>query len=344
MWVSLAIATMWLYGCAMSSQTYVVRHDPYPAFNSLDGYGQWINVPGLGTVWQPYDENNWQPYADGHWVWTDNGWMWDSNEPYGWIVYHYGYWQFSRSYGWVWIPGYDWQPARVVWYHSNGYVGWAPLPPPGINETEYFSHPEVRVWVIVHEENFIDRDVVRYRDRSVSPDIRELRSRDGGRAPDIRSIERVTRRTIEPVRPVRENIRSGGRDLIRFRVENENTVKRPEPNAPAVLPVKPPEGRSSQNSKTETRTEPKNRNNPEIKRNTPDRGEPVRNENGGKVIRKDQPQKNVIRREPAKRIEPAKKEDVKKREQVNEKKRSGNQNKQRDSRKQDERNKDNGRN
>jgi hypothetical protein len=33
--------------------------------------------------------------------------------------------------GWVWVPGYDYAPAWVVWRHADedGYVGWAPLPP-----------------------------------------------------------------------------------------------------------------------------------------------------------------------------------------------------------------------
>ncbi len=314
--VSLALAAIWLYGCAMSSQTYVERQEPYPAFNSLDSYGRWINVPGLGTVWRPYDENNWQPYANGHWVWTNDGWMWDSYEPYGWVVYHYGYWQFDNYYGWVWLPSYDWQPARVVWYHSGGYVGWAPLPPPGIDHSTYFDRPNVRVWVIVHENNFIDRDVVKFRTRSVTPDIQAIRSRDGGRAPDVRNIEQVTHRTIDAVRPVREDIRTGGRDLVRVRVGNNrsgNQRNRTEPNPPAVLPVRPPAGRVEPPANTKSRTEPVNKGIPpnRIERNPSNRTEPVRNESGEKVIRKQEPN-NTLRKEPARRIEPVKKETVKK--------------------------------
>ncbi len=322
--VSLVFAAFWLWGCATQSQTYVERQDPYPAFNSLDSYGQWINVPGLGTVWRPYDENNWQPYANGNWVWTNNGWMWNSYEPYGWVVYHYGYWQFNDGYGWCWIPSYDWQPARVVWYHSNGYVGWAPLPPPGINQTAYFNQPSVRIWVIVHEQNFINRDVAKYRNRTINPDIQVIRSRDGGRAPDIRNIEQVTHRTINPVNPVREDVRAGGRDLVRVRVEDNRSGNQPvrtEPNAPAVLPVKPPEGRVEPPANPEKRTEPVKVNNPreQTGRNPANRTEPVRNDTGRKVIRQEQPNKNVLRKEPAKRIEPVKKETVKKREVVTQK-------------------------
>ncbi len=322
--VSLALTAFWLWGCATSSQTYQESQDPYPAFNSLDSYGQWINVPGLGTVWRPYDENNWQPYANGHWVWTNDGWMWDSYEPYGWVVYHYGYWQFNNRYGWCWIPSYNWQPARVAWYHSDGYVGWAPLPPPSINQAEYFNQPNVRVWVIVHEQYFIDRDVVKYRDRAVNPDIQVIRSRDGGRAPDVRRIEQVTRKTIDPVRPVREDVRAGGRDLVRVRVEDNRSGSQPvrrEPNTPAVLPVAPPARRPEPPASTIKRTEPINKANPpkQIERNPSNRSEPVRNEGGRKVIRQEQPNKNVLRKEPAKRIEPAKSEAVKKREAAKQK-------------------------
>ena len=31
------------------------------------------------------------------------------------------------SYGWVWVPGYEWGPAWVSWRTGGDYVGWAPL-------------------------------------------------------------------------------------------------------------------------------------------------------------------------------------------------------------------------
>jgi len=334
--ILLALIIFGIWGCSTSSQTYVEQQDPYPTFNSLDSYGQWINVPGIGTVWRPYDENNWQPYADGHWVWTDQGWMWDSNEPYGWVVYHYGNWQFSNQYGWVWIPGYDWQPARVEWYQSDGYIGWAPLPPPGAyQQPDYYRGPVEKVWIIVPEGHFVDRDIVKYRTRSVAPDIQVLRSRDGGRAPDVRNIERVTRRTIDPVRPVREQVNAGGRSIIRVKVENDrggNTQIRNDNNPPAVLPVGPPERGVEPPANTKPSREPVNKTNPprQIDRgNTIQRG-PIRDSSGRKDVREAPP--NNVRKEPIKRTvpikrtEPVKKQVTNKRESVKKKEPVKNQN------------------
>ena len=131
-------------GCATTNQSIVVQH-PNPTFAELDNYGEWISVPGIGTVWRPDYQNDWQPYSNGYWAYTNDGWMWVSNEPYGWIVYHYGYWKYDESLGWVWMPSYDWQPARVRWYHSGGYIGWAPLPPPSYNQTVIYNVHFVKI-------------------------------------------------------------------------------------------------------------------------------------------------------------------------------------------------------
>src|SRR5207244_4251207 len=48
-----------------------------------------------------------------------------------WAAYHYGNWIFAQQYGWVWLPGYEWQPGRVIWSYSYGMVGWMPAPPVG---------------------------------------------------------------------------------------------------------------------------------------------------------------------------------------------------------------------
>jgi hypothetical protein len=96
----------------------------------LAPYGQWVNVPGYGHVWRPANvQSDWRPYYHGRWEWTDEGWLWVSEEPWGWATYHYGRWAFEPSYGWVWIPGYQWAPAWVTWRYSPDYVGWAPLGP-----------------------------------------------------------------------------------------------------------------------------------------------------------------------------------------------------------------------
>jgi hypothetical protein len=97
----------------------------------LAPYGNWVDVPGYGSCWQPAVNPGWRPYYDGgHWVYTDSGWYWQSDYPWGDISFHYGRWIFT-SVGWVWVPGYDYAPAWVVWRHADddGCIGWAPLPP-----------------------------------------------------------------------------------------------------------------------------------------------------------------------------------------------------------------------
>jgi hypothetical protein len=99
-------------------------------YDNLDPYGSWREVGDYGYAWQPYDvDDDWQPYSDGRWVYTDAGWTWDSNEPFGWAVYHYGRWANVYGVGWIWVPGTEWGPGWVSWRHSPRYVGWAPLPP-----------------------------------------------------------------------------------------------------------------------------------------------------------------------------------------------------------------------
>ena len=108
-------------------------------YDDLAQYGDWVERPRYGWVWQPrVERSSWRPYEDGHWAWTDEGWTWISEEPYGWATYHYGRWYDDPDYGWEWVPGDEYAPAWVSWQESDDYVGWAPLPPsvdfrPGIN-------------------------------------------------------------------------------------------------------------------------------------------------------------------------------------------------------------------
>jgi hypothetical protein len=95
--------------------------------------GAWVEVPGYGPCWRPAvaaGNPEWRPYCDqGHWVYTENGWFWQSDYPWGGIVFHYGRWHIQPGYGWVWVPGYNWGPAWVCWRRAESCYGWAPLPP-----------------------------------------------------------------------------------------------------------------------------------------------------------------------------------------------------------------------
>ncbi len=99
-------------------------------YDQLASYGNWIERPNYGWVWTPRDVSaSWRPYQAGHWVWSDEGWTWLSDEPYGWATYHYGRWYQDSEIGWAWVPGTDWGPAWVSWQEGQDNVGWAPLPP-----------------------------------------------------------------------------------------------------------------------------------------------------------------------------------------------------------------------
>ncbi len=138
-------------------------------YSSLSPHGEWIEVDYDIFVWRPYNvPYNWQPYSDGAWIWTSEGWYWDSYEPFGWATYHYGRWYYDDFYGWVWMPGNEWAPAWVEWRYNNDYIGWAPLPPYAsfrpnfgihfsIGWYSHYSH-----WRFVNYHNFHHSHVHKY--------------------------------------------------------------------------------------------------------------------------------------------------------------------------------------
>ncbi|MGH7951871.1 MAG: DUF6600 domain-containing protein [Limisphaerales bacterium] len=102
-------------------------------YDALAPYGTWMDVPAYGWCWQPTVEvvnSDWQPYSNnGGWLWTDQGWYWNSYYSWGWAPFHYGRWCQYPGYGWLWCPDDVWGPAWVCWRDYPGYCGWAPLPP-----------------------------------------------------------------------------------------------------------------------------------------------------------------------------------------------------------------------
>src|SRR5437016_5242025 len=114
-------------------------------YNKLESYGDWIETGDYGYVFHPREaesSRSWRPYTNGRWVYSDAGWTWISEEPFGWATYHYGRWTRLRGIGWVWVPGNQWAPAWVSWRKSNDYVGWAPLPP----EARFDQHTGIHNW------------------------------------------------------------------------------------------------------------------------------------------------------------------------------------------------------
>jgi FecR protein len=107
-------------------------HDRYTASNTSNAYssaysygssdlayyGNYMNLPGYGTMWQPYFTGvGWDPFMDGAWMWYPGfGYSWVSAYPWGWAPYHSGQWVFVPRYGWLWQPG-------------GSFIAWNNLPP-----------------------------------------------------------------------------------------------------------------------------------------------------------------------------------------------------------------------
>ncbi|MFI5354954.1 MAG: DUF6600 domain-containing protein, partial [Desulfobaccales bacterium] len=136
----------------------------------LSAYGTWVDYGNYGPVWYPTKgvTQNWRPYVDGRWVPTDDGWVFETGEPWGWATYHWGNWMPTSEYGWVWSPGSTWYPSTAAWRTSDDYVGWAPIPPadyvpepayapaagyyPGEPVTDLLSAP---FWIFAQAANFL---------------------------------------------------------------------------------------------------------------------------------------------------------------------------------------------
>jgi hypothetical protein len=137
-------------------------------FDSLSPYGHWVQTPAYGWAFVPaVATTNWRPYTDGQWLYTDAGWTWLSDEPFGWATYHYGSWDLNPDYGWMWVPGYQWAPARVDWRATDDFIGWAPLPPsyevrPTLGFPTFDVGLPAAAYVFVPERMFLQPEVAAF--------------------------------------------------------------------------------------------------------------------------------------------------------------------------------------
>ena len=132
----------------------VAIHADSDFYQPLSPYGRWQVVGSYGSCWIPGGvDSGWSPYSNGYWQQTDAGWYWASDEPWGWATYHYGGWDFDPQFGWYWVPQIQWAPAWVSWREGGGYVGWAPLGPPG----RFWGRSVTsRGYVTVEERRFLE--------------------------------------------------------------------------------------------------------------------------------------------------------------------------------------------
>ncbi len=210
-------------------------------YNQLQPYGNWVNSPDYGNVWQPYAREGFRPYeTGGHWVSTVDGWAWASDYNWGWAPFHYGRWFFDQSIGWAWVPGYEWAPAWVTWGQYNDYYAWAPLSP-GINVSFGNAWRAPRnYW------SFVPRNCINYSNLNryasygnqntnvnnitIINNYNSYNNKDYyHRGPDYREVERFTHKSITPVA-----ITSSGKPGLSRVVNRQLQVYRPVVSANAA--------------------------------------------------------------------------------------------------------------
>lgn len=223
-------------------------------YTPMASYGTWVEVGTYGRCWHPARvEVGWRPYSSGEWVWTDCGWYWESDEPWAWACYHYGYWVTDPVFGWVWIPGTDWGPAWVTWRSGGGYIGWAPMAPAYVTVQPEFVfvssgrfHSPVRPsTVVVQNTTIINKTTV------INNIHRETRTIEGSGArevvvnegPGVDVVRQATGQKLKPV-PIHQvaarikvpaELRARGREMSRS--NNSST----SPTTPASTGLtKPP--------------------------------------------------------------------------------------------------------
>ena len=192
---------------------------------TLSADGDWLWHPTYGRVWRPRQIGpDWRPYMYGRWVYTNEyGWVWVSQERWGWVVYHYGHWVWTSEYGWVWVARDVWAPSWVEWCYGNGYVGWSPMPPDPFWTDGYYygswdcSSPRYSPrWVYVSESNFLSANVsahvvaaaqVTEVARGTVNVTNYARGRGGmvNRSIDVAKLQAATGKTIRPVRIVQSS-------------------------------------------------------------------------------------------------------------------------------------------
>jgi hypothetical protein len=261
------LAAPFLTGCD-SSQEATTQNEQVsfqPFYDQMAPYGSWFEYRSYGYVWRPNLGHDFAPYAtSGRWVFTDAGWTWDSDYPWGWAAFHYGRWDYDDVYGWFWVPDGEWGPAWVSWRRSPGYYGWTPLRP----HTSYRDGADMDYrerddrWIFVHERDLARPDIGNcYLDRSHNGEfiggsrvIGNTR-RDSRRnvtyiaGPELPEVQRVNPTRIDPV-IIRDADRPGQRpgngeyQVYRPRLERA-TVRAHPPVKPrdTIQPVPLPAGK-----------------------------------------------------------------------------------------------------
>jgi hypothetical protein len=247
-----AAALLMTLSCFTAAQPQVqVNVSANFSFDELNQYGEWVSVADYGDVWRPYADPAWRPFVYGRWVSSSDGWLWESDEPFGWIVCHYGNWTYDDDWGWVWVPGYDWSPAQVEWHVGETEIGWVPLLPRS-RHGHHRSHAQVE-WTFCPFDAFADVEIhsrVSFRPQSTVI-VRHA-------PPRVELVRRHARYNVVTITPHKVYVESSHRRFVRvesghdhhhrvnvpvgpqFRVKSRHprhtvTVETRQPEPPAVM-------------------------------------------------------------------------------------------------------------
>ncbi len=135
--LSLSLAFILVGAAQVPQSAWASMEDAAIFYDELKQHGDWVDYGEQGPVWYPTKvQENWRPYVDGRWTPSEEGHVFETQEPWGHATYHYGNWMPTQEYGWVWVPGRTWYPNTVNWRTSpesegpdTSYIGWAPIPP-----------------------------------------------------------------------------------------------------------------------------------------------------------------------------------------------------------------------
>ena len=211
------------------------NNSDYDEYNvdDLNQYGEWVNVNQYGRVWHPSVINNWQPFTNGHWTYDGNDWVWVSYEPFGWIVYHYGSWEYSSEYGWLWIPGRDaWSPARVQWIDYGDNIGWAPMRANNRTWSEPWENNSVHPWMVVRMEDFNKENITSYGIPSASRVNNINQNQIQRRQPDVKILQSHLKEPIKIVKIDKEPVRNETPPIN----TNNPTVRNDNPPVRTITP------------------------------------------------------------------------------------------------------------
>lgn len=219
----------------------------------LAPYGSWVEDAVFGRVWVPARTTvgeDFAPYVTaGRWTLSSAGhWIWLSDHPFGWVVFHYGRWVFSPALGWSWIPGRSYAPAWVVFRtagYGDTYLGWAPLPPRYIwrsGRAVWLTHSPAAPYVFCPRlaafEPQLPRYLVRQRDNAARLAMQSRRVRSAELVSRAQRSERdvFVRRATPTPRYQNERERRVFTQPLRTRLTTPGALRSANENAESRLP------------------------------------------------------------------------------------------------------------